>query len=98
LVRPGRPPACAHPPSPQVYATLAVTLAVAALGCYVNILTGIGGVLGMLGCIGCAIALGAVPASPATTRKRQALLAGAAFSQGTCLGPIVNITLAIHPG
>lgn len=82
----------------QVYLTLAATLAVAALGCYANMLTGIGGVLGMLGFLGCSIALGSIPALPGNLGKRRALLAGAAFSQGACLGPLVNVALAVQPG
>lgn len=81
-----------------MYATLAVTLLFAAAGCYINMLTGVGGMLGVLGFMACTIWLGFTPALPSTLRKREGLLMGAALCQGTSLGPLVNLTYTLHPG
>ncbi|KAK2079284.1 hypothetical protein QBZ16_002975 [Prototheca wickerhamii] len=60
--------------------------------------TGFGGTLGILGFIGCSLALSLIPASPANGTKRLGLLAGAAFSQGTSLGPLINVAFYLYPG
>lgn len=80
-----------------MYTTLGIALLLAALGCYVNMVTGFGGTLGILAFMGCAIALSIIPASPSTKTKRLALLAGAAFSQGTTLGPLINLSFHFYP-
>ncbi|KAL6768767.1 hypothetical protein ACKKBF_B16115 [Auxenochlorella protothecoides x Auxenochlorella symbiontica] len=82
----------------KVYATLAMTLLFAAAGCYINMLTGVGGMLGVLGFMACTIWLGFTPALPSTLRKREGLLMGAALCLGTSLGPLVNLTYTLHPG
>lgn len=84
--------------SKQVYMTLTGALLAAALGSYVNMRTGFGGTLGILGFIGCSLALSLIPASPANGTKRLGLLAGAAFSQGTSLGPLINVAFYLYPG
>ena len=82
---------------PQVYATLAACLAVAALGVYVNATTGFGGLLAVLGFVGLTTWLTALPALPSNLSKRQALLGGVAFCQGATVGPLVNHVLHVNP-
>jgi FtsH-binding integral membrane protein len=54
----------------QVYATLAAALLVSAAGCYVNILTGLGGWLTMLTFVGSVVWLSATPPEPRNLNKR----------------------------
>jgi hypothetical protein len=82
---------------PQVYATLAACLAVAALGVYVNATTGFGGLLAVLGFVGLTTWLTALPALPSNLSKRQALLGSVAFCQGATVGPLVNHVLHANP-
>ncbi|BDA45448.1 Bax inhibitor 1 [Coccomyxa sp. Obi] len=82
----------------KVYATLAAALLVSALGTYVNMATGLGGFLAAIGFVVCATWLTMTEATSFNLNKRYALLAGAAFSQGLTLGPLVSMALAVHPG
>lgn len=96
-----KPPALlllVFPSGTQVYVTLAAAVGIAAVGAAVNLYTGLGGLLAMLGFMVCVPWLLSVPAAPATLGKRRALLAGAAFSQGALLGPLVNVALVVNPG
>lgn len=79
----------------KVYATLAASLLVAAGGVYFNLLTGIGGWLTMLTFVGCVFMLASTPAQPEKLNKRYMLLAGAAFSQGASLGPLIGAALGM---
>jgi FtsH-binding integral membrane protein len=82
----------------KVYATLAAALLVSAAGCYVNILTGLGGWLTMLTFVGSVVWLSATPPEPRNLNKRYALLAGAAFSQGASLGPLIAAAAMMDAG
>ena len=78
--------------------TLAVALALAAVGVYASAVTGYGQGLGMIGFLVSVPWMLATPANPANLRKRRALFGGAAVSQGLLLAPLVRATLALHPG
>ena len=82
----------------QVYLTLAACLGVAVLGAALNIATGFGGLLAIIGFMVCVPWMLSVPTTRATLRKRQLLLAGAAACQGSLMGPLVNLAIALHPG
>jgi FtsH-binding integral membrane protein len=82
----------------KVYATLAAALAVSAVGVYFNLMTGLGGWLTMLTFVGCVVWLTATPPEPQNLNKRYALLAGAAFSQGASLGPLIAAAVAMDSG
>ena len=101
IIRFTRPLHCTAPTQnarPQVYMTLAVALALAAVGVYASAVTGYGQGLGMIGFLVSVPWMLATPANPANLRKRRALFGGAAVSQGLLLAPLVRATLALHPG
>ena len=78
--------------------TLAVALALAAVGVYASAVTGYGQGLGMIGFLVSVPWMLATPATPSNLRKRRTLFASAAVSQGLLLAPLVRATLALHPG
>eukprot|EP00884_Botryococcus_braunii_P005176 jgi/Botrbrau1/1465/Bobra.178_3s0022.1 len=82
----------------KVYLTLAGALLCSALGCYFNMLTGMGGLLAILGFIVCTTWLMMTQPVPSQLNKRYALLGGAAFSQGLTLGPLIDMVVNISPG
>lgn len=82
----------------KVYLTLTGALLVSALGALFSIVTGLGGLLGVVGFVGCTTWLVSTPCMNHNFNKRYALLAGAAFSQGTTLGPLIGLVLDTHPG
>ncbi|EIE20198.1 Bax inhibitor-1 like-protein [Coccomyxa subellipsoidea C-169] len=82
----------------KVYLTLSAALLIAAVGTYVNILTGLGGFVAAIGFVVCATWLTMTEPNAYNLNKRYALLAGAAFSQGLTLGPLISMVLAVHPG
>lgn len=79
----------------KVYATLAVTLLVSAAGVYFNILTGLGGFLSMISFVVCSVWLAITPNEPKNLNKRYKLLAGAAFSEGATIGPLIGAAMAM---
>ncbi|CAL5228639.1 g11806 [Coccomyxa viridis] len=82
----------------KVYATLAAALVVAALGAYVQILTGLSaGLVGVIGGVICMTALSVVQPTAYNISKRYGLLAGAAFCNGFVVGPLVDMALGLHP-
>lgn len=82
----------------KVYATLAAALLVSAAGCYFNMMTGIGGWLTMISFVISVVWLSSVPPEPQNLNKRYALLAGAAFSQGASLGPLIAAAVSMDSG
>lgn len=82
----------------RVYVTLTAALAVSAVGVLFSIvLSGFGGWLSMLGFMGCTVGLLSIQPTPHNLHQRYALLAGAAFSQGVSVGPLVNMAVHLHP-
>ncbi|KAG2488644.1 hypothetical protein HYH03_012812 [Edaphochlamys debaryana] len=82
----------------RVYATLAVALAISAVGCLMDIQYHIAGLITYLGAFGCLIGLSFTASTPATLNKRYALLAGFAFCQGAGLGRLVGLAVQLNPG
>lgn len=64
-------------------------------GVYVNVLTGLGGWLSIIGFVVASVWLASTPPEPKNLNKRYALLAGAAFSQGTAIGPLVGAAVSM---
>ncbi|KAF8062010.1 TMBIM6 [Scenedesmus sp. PABB004] len=82
----------------KVYATLTLAAGVAALGVAADLALHVGGVLTGLASLVSLIWLGFTPSTPDTLNKRYALLATFAFCQGTSLGGLVGLALALNPG
>ena len=84
-----------------MYATLALALLVCAGGAAAYTTLRFGGTLGVIGFVILAPWLLSTPASPATLRKRRALLGGAAFCQGVrserAARPLLLLLLPLLP-
>lgn len=83
----------------NVYASLAVSMFVAAAGAYVHVITRLfqGGLLSMLGSLAMMGWLAMTPHSPQTEKKRLAILAGFAFFTGVGLGPVMDYVITVNP-
>ncbi|KAI8475013.1 MAG: inhibitor of apoptosis-promoting Bax1-domain-containing protein [Monoraphidium minutum] len=82
----------------KVYATLAVTLLVAAAGVAADISFHIGGLLTGVLAFGALMAVLVMAPTKENLAKRYAALGTFAFCQGVSLGPLVGMALSISPG
>jgi hypothetical protein len=74
----------------KVYATLACSLLLVALGSYAHICFNLGGTLSLLATLGTVVYLAATPATAVNEALRLRLLLGIAFFQGCSIGPLVQ--------
>ncbi|GFR48134.1 hypothetical protein Agub_g9968, partial [Astrephomene gubernaculifera] len=79
----------------RVYATLAAALAIAALGCALDIQYRVAGFFSYLTGFACLVGLGLTPSLPSTLNRRYALLAGFSFTQGASLGRLVDLAIEV---
>lgn len=83
----------------RVYVTLACALLSAAAGAtFGQYVYSMGALLPSLAFIGLVAWLTATPASPATESKRAKLLAGAAFTNGLSLSPLIGMAISVNTG
>ncbi|XP_051528343.1 probable Bax inhibitor 1 [Myxocyprinus asiaticus] len=82
----------------NVYASLAVSLLVAAAGSYIYVITRLfqGGLI-LLGSLAMMGWLAMTPHSPQTEKKRLAILVAFAFFTGLGLGPLMDYIITINP-
>jgi FtsH-binding integral membrane protein len=82
----------------RVYATLAFSAAVLALGCYSQISMGAKyGGLTKIGALGCLLGLSFTSKTPQNLNMRYGLLAGFSFCTGASLAPLVGLAVAVAP-
>jgi len=84
----------------KVYATLTMSVVVAAIGAYVGMTSQIAmnsSWLIQLASFGCMIALGFTPAQPHNLHKRYAFLGAISFAQGMALAPLLLVAAAVNP-
>ncbi|XP_051958003.1 probable Bax inhibitor 1 [Xyrauchen texanus] len=82
----------------NVYASLAVSLLVAAAGSYIYVITRLfQGGLTLLGSLAMMGWLAMTPHSPQTEKKRLAILVAFAFFTGLGLGPLMDYIITINP-
>lgn len=84
----------------RVYATLTVSLAITALGAYMDMVYGISGFLTSIGAFGCLLGLVWTPSSPATLVRSshsdtKSLCGGVGHSVRSCG---VHALITLHPG
>eukprot|EP00879_Flechtneria_rotunda_P000617 GHRR01000730.1.p1 GENE.GHRR01000730.1~~GHRR01000730.1.p1 ORF type:complete len:249 (+),score=79.29 GHRR01000730.1:182-928(+) len=82
----------------KVYTTLTLALGLATLGVIADVLYHVGGALTTIAALVSLVWLGFTQPGYHNQGKRYALLGTFAFCQGTSIGPLVGLALAVNPG
>ncbi|XP_058772883.1 bax inhibitor 1-like [Vicia villosa] len=79
----------------QVYLTLFLAVAAAAVGAYLHVLFNLGGFLTMIAGVGTSVWLISTPIYE--ERKRLSLLVASAMFQGASIGPLIDMAIQVDP-